>query len=102
MEILKTVCDAMDPSSRVLVADFIVHPPLGSARLKAAPAPLPANYGQASRFVTQLDMVVLSLFNGHERSPEEYAEIAKRAGLRIEKIWECRAPLDIIELRLLE
>lgn len=91
----------MGPNSRVLVAEMLIHPPLGSARLKAAPAPLPANYGQASTFKGQHDMVMLSLFNAHERTPEEFEDIAGRAGLRIETIWECRAPLDLVELRLL-
>lgn len=100
--ILKRLRDAMGPNSRVLVADHLIHPPLGSAHLKPAPAPLPANYGQASTVKGQQEMVMLALFNGRERTPEELEGLARRAGLKIEKIWECRAPVDITELRLLE
>ena len=100
--ILRRLRDAMGPNSRVLVADQLIHPPLGSAHLKPAPAPLPANYGQASTVKGQQEMVMLALFNGRERTPEELEGLARRAGLRIEKIWECRAPVDIVELRLLE
>ncbi|EPT00218.1 hypothetical protein FOMPIDRAFT_1050042 [Fomitopsis schrenkii] len=59
-------------------------------------------YGQASTFKGHQEMVMLALLNGRERTSEELEGIARRAGLRIEKSWECRAPVDVIELRLLE
>ena len=100
VKILSRVRDAMSVDSRVLVADIIVHPPLGSTHLASAPAPLPANYGKANAFKGMRDIWMLALGNGAERTPEQLAAIANRAGLRIEKIWECRGPASITELRL--
>ncbi|KZT74223.1 S-adenosyl-L-methionine-dependent methyltransferase [Daedalea quercina L-15889] len=99
--ILSKLRDAMCPQSRILIADMIMHPPLGSTHLKSAPAPLLANYGQANAFKGMHDISMLSMFNGSERSPEQLEVIANKAGLRIEKIWECRAPISITELRQL-
>ncbi|KAH9925252.1 S-adenosyl-L-methionine-dependent methyltransferase [Fomitopsis serialis] len=97
--ILNRLREAMGPHSRILVADMIIHPPLGSTYLKPAPAPLPTNYGRANAFKGMHDMWMLSLFNGGERTPEQLGAIAARAGLKIEKIWECRGPVGITELR---
>lgn len=63
------------------------------------PAPLPANYGIASRFQHMLDLNMLAHFNARERPPEEWKSIAKEAGLRVEKFWECRGVVWITEMR---
>ncbi|KZT74220.1 S-adenosyl-L-methionine-dependent methyltransferase [Daedalea quercina L-15889] len=97
--ILSRLRDAMGADSRILVADAIIHPPLGSKHLRSAPAPLPANYGLANAYSGMLDMAMLALFNGCERTPEQLDTVADRAGLRIEKIWECRGPIGITEFR---
>ncbi|KAH9924169.1 S-adenosyl-L-methionine-dependent methyltransferase [Fomitopsis serialis] len=73
--------EAMGPKSRILVAEMVIHPTSGSTWLKNAPRPLPANHGQP-----------------HERTPEQFAGIAKRAGLEVKKIWECRGPISIVEM----
>ncbi|KAH9829165.1 S-adenosyl-L-methionine-dependent methyltransferase [Rhodofomes roseus] len=100
VKILTRLREAMAPDSRILIAEMIIHPPLGSTQLKSAPAPLPANYGRASLMKGMHDIVMLSSLNGSERTPEQFVDIASRAGLRTEKIWECRSPVSITELRL--
>ncbi|KAH9925246.1 S-adenosyl-L-methionine-dependent methyltransferase [Fomitopsis serialis] len=97
--ILSRLRDALGPDSRILVADMIMHPPLGSTHLKSAPAPLPANYGNANALKGMFDMLMLSLFNSTERTPEQLSALANGAGLKVEKIWECRGALSITELR---
>ncbi|TFY60127.1 hypothetical protein EVJ58_g5349 [Rhodofomes roseus] len=99
--ILSRLREAMGPDSRILLAEMIVHPPLGSRHLKAAPTPLPANYGRVDAVKGMHDMVMLSMFNGSERTPDQFDTIAHRAGLKLEKVWECRGPLGIAELRQL-
>ncbi|KZT74217.1 S-adenosyl-L-methionine-dependent methyltransferase [Daedalea quercina L-15889] len=99
IKILSRLRDAMGPESRILVADIIVHPPLGSKHLTSAPAPLPANYGRANAFKGMRDIAMLSMYNGIERTPEQLGVIADAARLKIEKIWECRGPFSITELR---
>ncbi|TFY60122.1 hypothetical protein EVJ58_g5346 [Rhodofomes roseus] len=76
----------MSPNSRVLIIEMIVHPPLGSIQLKSAPAPLPANYGRGSLMKGMHDIVMLSMLNDSERTPEQFEGVANRAGLRTEKL----------------
>ena len=73
----------------------------GTAALRAAPAPLPANYGAAVRYSHQRDLCMMGSINGIERMPAQLAVIAERAGLRIERVWECRSQVAIVEARLL-
>ncbi|KZT74224.1 S-adenosyl-L-methionine-dependent methyltransferase [Daedalea quercina L-15889] len=101
VKILSRLREAMSADSRILVADMVIHPPLGSMHLTSAPAPLPANFGGASAFQGMRDIFMLAMFNGAERTPEQLGAIANRAGLEIVKIWECRGPLSITELRAL-
>lgn len=71
-----------------------------AAAMRAAPPPLPANYGVAVRYSHMRDLCMMGLVNGIERSPAQLAEIVERAGLRIERVWECRSQVAIAELRL--
>ncbi|TFY61604.1 hypothetical protein EVJ58_g4421 [Rhodofomes roseus] len=98
--ILTRLREAMSASSRILVADMVMHTTVGSPLLKSAPAPLPANYGSASIFKNMQDLAMLALFNGTERTPEQLSALAARAGLKVVKIWECRSILSITEMML--
>lgn len=89
----------MGPRSRVLLAEMILHPATGSPYLQDAPKPLPANYGYPQFFKNAMDISMLMLFNGMERTPEQYSQLAESAGLVLDKVWECCGPLGIIELR---
>ena len=89
----------MGPQSRLLVAEMILHPATGSSYLQDAPKPLPANYGHPHFFKSAMDIVMLTLFDGMERMPEQYTLLAEKAGLSLFKVWDCCGPLGIIELR---
>lgn len=89
----------MGPRSRILVAEMILHPATGSPYLADAPKPLPANYGYPHFFKNAMDICMFTLFDAMERTPEQYVQIAERAGLVLEKVWNCCGPLGIIELR---
>lgn len=71
----------------------------GCHPLQPAPSPLPANYGAAHLFKNLRDLNMMSLFNGVERSPDDWNKLAARAGLRVERVWECRGLVSITELR---
>ena len=89
----------MNPESRILVAEMIIHPTSGSASLKDAPKPLPANYGFPHLNNNFMDVVMFATLDGQERTPEQFSRIAELAGLRTERIWECRGPVGIVEIR---
>lgn len=92
----------MGAQSRILVADIKVHAARGSKYFKAAPSPLPANYGYAHQLAHHMDLNMMTLFDAKERSPEDIAELASRASLRVARVWECRGIMSITELRRLE
>ncbi|CCL98643.1 uncharacterized protein FIBRA_00645 [Fibroporia radiculosa] len=97
--ILSKLRDIMGPHSRILAVDQILHPTVGSAYLNPAPAPLPPNYGHVQLLSHMRDLNMLALFNGMERTPEDFASLAERAGLKMVKIWECRSTMGIAEMR---
>jgi O-methyltransferase domain len=86
--------------SRVLICDQVMNTTLGSTELLSAPAPLPANYGYYTRYSHQRDLCMMGIINGIERTPMEFKDLVEKAGFKIEKIWECRSQVSIVELRL--
>ena len=90
----------MGPASRVLIADQVINSTVGCTELTSAPAPLPANYGVYARTANELDVDMMMTLNSTERTPVQLRAVAKRAGLEVAKIWECRGVVWITELRL--
>ncbi|KAJ7786756.1 hypothetical protein B0H14DRAFT_2957268 [Mycena olivaceomarginata] len=66
--------------------------PAGSATtLAVAPEPLLPNYGAPQRFIHCRDLNMMNLINGTERTVSEMTlGVINRAGLVVQKIWECR------------
>ncbi|PCH42449.1 S-adenosyl-L-methionine-dependent methyltransferase [Wolfiporia cocos MD-104 SS10] len=100
--ILSHLRAAMGPDSIILVASHIINTTVGSPLLKAAPPPLPSNYGIAGYSGNVYDLIMMAINNGMERTPEMIDAVAKRAGLSLTKIWECRGNIYIAELRVRE
>ena len=73
---------------------------LGYTDLRPAPSPLPANYGCYTRYSHQRDLAMMGIINGIKRTPLQFQGIVEEAGLRIERIWECRSQVSIVELRI--
>ncbi len=90
-----------NPNSRVLICDSVMNTTYGLNNITSAPSPLLHNYGHASRFVHLRDMNMLTLFNGRERTAMELSDLARHAGLKVERIWPCRGVVWITELRAL-
>ena len=42
---------------------------------------------------------MMGIINGIERTPGEFRKLVEKAGLRVERIWECRSQVGIVELR---
>ena len=70
VQILKNVRDAMTPGySKILICDLIL-PDAGVSLRHAA-----------------LDLGMMTLHSGMQRSKKQWAELVSRAGLRVEKFW---------------
>ncbi|KAI1408493.1 putative O-methyltransferase [Hypoxylon sp. FL1857] len=100
VRILLNIAEAMGPNSRLLVADITLIETIGDEYVEAAPKPLLANYGVHGHHGFSLDIAMMSLMNGKERTPSEFRGLFEKAGLKMVKLWECRSILGIIECRL--
>ena len=80
--ILKNIASAMDKKSKLLILESVMpednEPSLTKLR----------------------DLQMLLLAGGKERTAEEYHELLKRAGLKINNIYSTKSFLDIIEIEL--
>ena len=85
-KILSQLRDAMEPDSKVLIADMVMPKRVHEADLPAA----------------AMDLVVLTM-GGKERTEEGFRGVLDRAGLRLKKVWRSRADGgtgNIVEARL--
>lgn len=98
--ILSPIAESMSSKSRVLIADIVMNTTLGCDEIQPAPKPLLPNYGRAMGFAHMMDLNIMMMVNGKERTPAEFRRIIQAAGLKMVKIWECHGPLSIIECRL--
>ena len=83
VRILRQVRAAMAPQGRVIVAE----------------RPLPED-GEAEPFGAMLDLNMLLMLGGRERTPTEYAALLRQADLRLERVVPTAAPVSVIEARL--
>jgi len=87
VEILKNIQTSMGPDSRILLSENILIPPFRGAET-TAPWPLLGNYG--SKFTAHLDLQMLDLINGKERSIIEFRDIFEKSGLRLVEVFDSR------------
>lgn len=102
----------MTVSSRLLIADIIVTTTLRASIddgcdgqetvMVAAPPPLLANYGRAASHAHIMDLNMMMMVNGRERTPAEMGILVQAAGLEIVRIWQGGAvdTVGVVECRL--
>lgn len=103
IQILSNLASAMSTkTSRILICDQLMISTLPSPDpvIPSAPSPLAANYGVGVRYSHQLDLLMMGIINGIERTPDQLKAVVEKSGLRIHKVWECRSQMPIVELRL--
>lgn len=100
IQILSAIRPALSSSSRVLICDQVMNTTNGCEELEPAPWPLPANYGVYTRYSHQRDLAMMGIINGIERTPAQFKAIVEASGLRMDRIWECRSQVSIVEVRL--
>ncbi|KAL9047473.1 MAG: hypothetical protein Q9206_006754, partial [Seirophora lacunosa] len=100
VRILSAIRAAMVPRSRILICDQVMNTTNGCAEFRSAPKPLLANYRYYTRYSHQRDLCMIGTLNGIERTPAQFEVLIENAGLKLEKIWECRSQVNIIEVRL--
>ena len=77
--ILTRVREAIAPSGRLLIVELV---------MPSDDTPHPAR---------MLDIVMLLLTGGEERTEDEYAELLARAGFRLERVVPTRSPVSVLE-----
>lgn len=90
----------MTQKSRILICDQVMNTTFGCDEISSAPSPLPANYGYHTRYCHHRDLALMGCINGIERTPPQWKDIIEKAGLRLQRIWECRSVVGIIEVAL--
>ncbi|KAJ3929904.1 MAG: S-adenosyl-L-methionine-dependent methyltransferase [Lentinula lateritia] len=94
LAILKILRNAAGPSSKLIVFEQIMTyscdysgPFADVSHPIKAPAPLLANLGMgAGGFLTMIDMQMLTLFNGKERTVTEFINLGNSAGWELENV----------------
>ncbi|KIW21641.1 hypothetical protein PV08_02221 [Exophiala spinifera] len=81
--ILSNIRESMTSSSSLLIAEILMVSTLGSDKVRAAPQPLLANYGRAMNTALAMDLNMMTMTEGKERSPEDFDQIVRASGLRI-------------------
>lgn len=81
VSILRCIRKAMVPAARVVVAE------------------LPILEGGSSPFTALVDVNMLVMVTGKERTPEEYAELFRRAGLELASVTPTESPIALLEAR---
>lgn len=92
----------MTARSRILICEQVMNTTLGCPELKPAPLPLLANYGYYTRYSHQRDLIMMNTINGIERTPAQFKDLIEAAGLKLQKIWECRSQVSLVEVALSE
>jgi hypothetical protein len=79
VEILRTCREAMDGSGRILVVDAVVPP------------------GNELHPAKVMDILMMLLVEGRERTEEEFRELFQQAGLKLAKVVPTPSVLSIVE-----
>jgi hypothetical protein len=79
VQILRTCREAMDEKTRILVVDAVVPP------------------GNESHPNKVMDILMMALVEGRERTEEEFRELYRQAGLRLTKVVATPSVLSIVE-----
>ncbi|KAK6193174.1 hypothetical protein LQW54_012727 [Pestalotiopsis sp. IQ-011] len=97
--ILASIAASMTASSRLLIANTIVSTTVSKGD---APAPLLPNYGRAASHAHAMDLTMMMMVDGRERTPGEFEALARGAGLEVVRIWRGGAgdTLGVVECRL--
>jgi O-methyltransferase domain len=103
IQILTQICEAMSPTSRLLVCDRIILPSYrGTQETEArgvegevAPQPLLANWADAAS--SGADLLMMLNFNAKERTKEEFEGLFKEAGLVLEKLYYQNGAVGILQ-----
>ncbi|OJA11232.1 hypothetical protein AZE42_13850 [Rhizopogon vesiculosus] len=61
---------------------------------------IPSHFGSASKIISGSSMHMMAMFNGCERSMNEWEKLVRVAGLRITNVYPLRAQASIIECAL--
>ncbi|TFY74957.1 hypothetical protein EWM64_g9054 [Hericium alpestre] len=106
--ILKNVRKAMNPSSRLLIHDFVLTIPDDrsasrsehvNAHAQDAPHPLLPNYGAGGILPFLADIKAMVATNAKERSVEDHVDIASQADLEFVRFWDC-VETSMVEFRI--
>ncbi|KAF8579388.1 S-adenosyl-L-methionine-dependent methyltransferase [Ramaria rubella] len=109
LTILNHIAAAMVPSSRLLVIEIVIVPSLSQSRspppapkdknVGDAPWPLPKDYGFVNRYPHHQSMEIMNLFNGLDRTLDEYVSLFRLSGLELVEVHRIRKLVSVMEVK---
>jgi len=100
VKILRHIREAAKPTSKLIIFEMIIPHACSEtstflSHISPAPPPLLANYGQgAGGIVTLVDMQTMNMHGGKERTIEEFEELGRESGWKLEAVKP--APLSVL------
>ncbi|KAL8882905.1 MAG: hypothetical protein Q9198_000165 [Flavoplaca austrocitrina] len=89
----------MPPHSRILICDQVMNTTGSCPELNSAPKSLLLNYGNYTRCIPQRDLCMMGFINGIESTPAQFKVLIEKAGIKLEKSWEWRSQVSVVEVR---
>ncbi|RDB17353.1 3-O-methyltransferase 2 [Hypsizygus marmoreus] len=101
IKLLTNVRKAMIPSSKLLIHDIVLQPPVRNTTsvVDQAPEPLLPNYGVGRVLLYQQDINMMGLVNSKERTLEEFIDLGSQAGFEFVKTWDAGEANSLLEFR---
>ncbi|KAF8578290.1 hypothetical protein K439DRAFT_1621426 [Ramaria rubella] len=109
LTILNHIAAAMVPSSRLLVIEIVIVPSLSQSRspppapkdnnIGDAPWPLQKDYRFVNRYPHHQSMELMNLFNGLDRTLDEYVSLFELSGLELVEVHRIRKLASILEVK---
>jgi len=96
--ILKKVIHDWDDERAVVILRNCRNAITANGRILLAETIIPA--GNDPALIKAVDVTMLAVPGGLERSEEQYAELLSVAGLRLERVIATKAPISILEARV--
>jgi ubiquinone/menaquinone biosynthesis C-methylase UbiE len=81
VRLLRAIRSEIPPTGRLLIIDAVLPP------------------GDTPHFGKLLDLTMMAMLPGRERTEEEFADVLARAGFELERVIETAAPTSLIEAR---
>ncbi|KAI0314822.1 S-adenosyl-L-methionine-dependent methyltransferase [Amylostereum chailletii] len=106
IDILRHLRDAASPSTRLVIVDNVtpyacateeanIKQAVNGSSSKTTPAPLLANRGDVNLTVYLMDILMMGLIGGLERTEAQFRDILEKSGWKLERVYKGSSPFSM-------